>query len=90
MASLEARVDRLGQALERQGRQLVDRVGLAALCLSLAVAMLALLLAPAGALAGVNLVVAGLVAAALTVLTVTLWRWRAAEDPPAGDRHGSG
>ena len=54
LASLEGRVDGLGQALERQGRHLVAVVGLGALCLSLALGMLALLLAPAGALAGIE------------------------------------
>ena len=83
IASLEARVDRLGQSLERQGRHLAIAVGLAGLCLSLAVAMLALLLAPAGPLVGVNLVVAGLVAVALAALAVTLWRWRAGD--PGGE-----
>ena len=79
LASLESRVDGLGQALERQGRHLVMVVGLAALCLSLAVGMLALLLAPAGALAGVNLAVAGLLAVGLAMLALTLWRWRAGD-----------
>jgi hypothetical protein len=85
LASLEARVDRLGQAVEGQSRHLVTVMGLAGLCLSLAVAMLALLLAPAGVLAGVNLAVAGLLALGLALLALTLWRSRAGGRGTAGD-----
>ena len=86
LAPLEARIDRVGRSLDRQGHRLAMIVGLAGLGVGMSVAMLALFVRPPGEASGVEVAVAALVTLSLAVLALTIWRGRPASEPTPSDR----